>query len=256
VIDPRAIIDPNARLAPNVTVSPGAIIGPDVEIGDGSWIGPYVVIKGPTKIGERNKIYQFASIGEDPQDRKYAGERTYLEIGNDNVIREYVTINRGTVQGGGITRLGNNNLLMACVHIAHDCIIHNNVVFANYSALAGHVTVHDHVIMGGYSGVHQFCTVGHYSFIAMSTYIRKDVLPYLMVSGTDATIYGLNAEGLKRHEFSSSTISQLKAAYRIIFRDGLTVAEAVQRLQDMVSDCPEITRFILGLESSTRGITR
>jgi len=258
MIDSRAVIHANAKLGKNVTVGPFAVIGEGVEIGDDTWIGPHVVIKGPTRIGKHNKIYQFASIGEDPQDKKYQGEDTSLEIGDHNVIRECVTLNRGTVQGGGVTSIGNHNLLMAYVHVAHDCRISNYSIFANSATLAGHVYVDDYAILSGFSMVHQYCYIGQYSFVAAATGIGKDVLPYLMVSGSgrEASVFGLNSVGLKRNGFTDETINQLKRAYKIIFRQNLTVPQAIDGLKEMLSDCPQIQLMIDGLTRSDRGIVR
>lgn len=256
MIDQRAVIDPNARIADNVTIGPWTLIGPDVEIAEGTWIGPHVVIKGPTRIGRENKIYQFASIGEDPQDKKYKGEKTLLEIGDRNVFRESCTINRGTVQAGGITRIGNDNLFMACVHIAHDCLIDNNAIFANHSSLAGHVLVGDFAILSGFSGVHQFCTIGAHSFVGGGSMVTKDVLPYVLVDGHDAKTCGLNSEGLKRRGFSPEAITTLRKAYKIIYRNGLTVAQAIEQLNELLPECPEVGLMIKALQESTRGIVR
>lgn len=257
MIDPRADIHPTARIAENVTIGPWTVIGPEVEIGAHTWISSHVVIKGPARIGAHNKLYQFSSIGEDPQDKKYKGESTSLEMGDYNVIREFCTINRGTLQGGNVTRIGNHNLLMAYVHIAHDCIIGNETIFANNASLAGHVIVEDFAILSGLSGVHQFCTIGAYSFVAKATIVAKDVLPFLLVSGhEDAKPYGLNVEGLKRRGFSAEAINELRRAYKIIFRQGFTVPDAISELRTMVSQCPEIQLMIDGLEKSERGIMR
>lgn len=258
MIDSRAVIHPSAKIGENVSVGPYSIIGEGVEIGEGSWIGPHVVIKGPTRIGKHNKIFQFASVGEDPQDKKYHGEETFLEIGDENVIRECVTINRGTVQAGGVTSIGNDNLFMAYVHIAHDCKILNHAIFANNASLAGHVYVEDYAILSGFSMVHQYCVIGQHSFIAAGTGIGKDVLPYLMVSGTghESSVFGLNSVGLKRHGFSDETLTYLKRAYKIIFRQNLTVLQALELLKEMVSECPQIQLMIDKLEQSERGIMR
>lgn len=256
MIHPTAIIDPGARLATGVSVGAYSIIGADVDVGENTWIAPHVVISGSTHIGRNNKIYQFSSIGAVPQDKKYAGEKTLLEIGDGNVIREGCTINRGTAQGGGITRIGNNNWIMAYVHIAHDCIIGDNVVFANNASLAGHVTVQDYVILGGFTLVHQFCIVGAYAFTAMASAISKDVPPYLMVSGHMAKPHGLNTEGLKRHGFSSDSISQLRRAYKILYRSNYTVEQALEKLQELEQDCPEVVRWVEFLKNTTRGIVR
>lgn len=256
MIDERAIIHPSAKLAAGVSVGPGSIIGADVEIGEGTWIGPHVVIQGPTIIGKNNKIFQFASVGDEPQDITYKGEPTRLEIGDNNVIREYCMISRGTVKGGGLTRIGNQNYLMAYSHIGHDCMIGNSVIMINYAALSGHVIVHDYATIGGYAAVHQFCQVGPYAFIARATYVSKDVLPYVMIAGHTTSACGLNTVGLRRRGFSPSTIDYLRRAYKIIFRKGLTVQQAVAELEVMQADCPEVIAMINALNQSTRGIVR
>ncbi|MDQ3775820.1 MAG: acyl-ACP--UDP-N-acetylglucosamine O-acyltransferase [Pseudomonadota bacterium] len=257
-IDPRAVIDPDARIAAGVHVGPYSVIGPDVEIGEGTWIGPHVVLNGPTRIGCDNRIHQFCSLGDDPQDKKYRGERaeTRLQIGDRNTIREYCTMNRGTVQGGGVTRIGDDNWIMAYVHIAHDCIIGNHTVFANGASLAGHVVVEDHAILGGFTLVHQFCRIGAYSFSAFSSTIAKDLPPYMMVSRESAKAHGLNREGLRRHGCSPETIDLLRRAYRILYRENLTVAESLALLREMVEECPEVQRLVDFVAQSTRGIIR
>lgn len=254
MIDKTAIIDPSAKIAKNVHIGPYAVIGPNVEIGEGTWIGPHVVINGPTKIGRDNKIYQFSSIGEDPQDLKFKGETTYLEIGDRNVIREFCTLNRGTAQDHSMTRIGNDNLFMAYVHIAHDCVIGNHTIFSNNASLAGHVTVEDHVIFGGFSGVFQFCRIGAHSFISTNAVVIKDVPPYVKVSGYYAKPYGLNTVGLQRRGFSSETMLQLRRAYKIIYRNGLTVANAIEELRKM--NVPEVEPLIHFIENSSSGIVR
>ena len=256
MIDSRAVIDPKAELASDVEVGPFAVIGPDVVIGEGSWIGPHVVINGPTRIGRENKIFQFASVGEIPQDKKYGGEPTLLEIGDRNVIREFCTINRGTVQGGGATRIGSDNWIMAYVHIAHDCQIGNHTIFANNASLAGHVTIGDYVILGGFSQVHQFCTLGAHCFTAFGSGIAKDVPPYVMVSGHPAAPHGLNAEGLRRRGFSKDTLTRLRRAYKTLYRANLTLKEAVTQLKEQVPECPELDLMVNFLERSMRGIVR
>jgi len=256
VIDERAMIHPTAKLAAGVSIGPGSVIGAGVEIGEGTWIGPHVVIQGPTVIGKNNKIFQFASIGDEPQDITYKGEATRLEIGDNNVIREYCMISRGTVKGGGITRIGNQNYLMAYSHIGHDCVVGNNVTMINYAALSGHVIVHDYAIVGAYAAVHQFCHIGAYAFIARATYITKDVLPYVMIAGHTTAACGLNTVGLRRRGFSPSAIECLRRAYKIIFRKGLTVQQAVAELELMQNDCPEVIPMIDALNQSTRGIVR
>ncbi len=257
MIDKQAIIDPSAKIAENVTIGPWTIVGANVEIGEGSWIGSHVVIKGPTRIGRHNKIYQFASVGEDPQDKKYQGEDTLLEIGDNNVFRECCTINRGTVQAGGVTRIGNDNLFMAYVHIAHDCIIGDHTIFAVHASLAGHVIVQDYAIFSGFSGVHQFCTIGAHSFLGGGTLVGKDILPYIIAhGGHEAKASGLNTEGLKRRGFSNETINHLRRAYKIIFRSNLTVAQALEQLNEMLVECPEVKLMIDVLQQSSRGILR
>ncbi len=253
-IDKTAIIDPSAKIADNVHVGAYSIIGAEVEIGEGTWIGPHVVIKGPTKIGRNNKILQFASVGEDPQDLKYKDERTWLEMGDNNIIREFCTINRGTAQDKGVTRIGNNNLFMSYVHIAHDCVVGNHTVFANNASLAGHVVVEDHVILGGFSGVFQFCRVGAHSFIATNSVVIKDVPPYVKVSGHYAKPFGLNTVGLQRRGFGEEIVKQLRQAYKIIYRNGLTIADAINELRKL--EVPELSPLIEFIETSSAGIVR
>lgn len=254
MIDRTAIIDPSAKIAKGVHVGPYSIIGPDVEIGENTWIGPHVVIQGFTKIGRDNKIYQFSSIGEIPQDLKFQGEKTTLEIGDRNIIREFCTFNRGTAQDKGKTTIGNDNLFMAYVHIAHDCEVGNHTIFANNASLAGHVTVDDHAILSGFSGVFQFCRVGAYSFAATNSVIIKDVPPFVKVSGYYAKPFGLNSVGLQRRGFTEESISLLRRAYKIIYRNGLTLAKAIEELRKMNS--PEISLLTEFIESSNAGIIR
>jgi len=252
VIHQTAIIDPSAKIADNVQIGPYSVIGQDVEIGEGTWIGPHVVINGPTKIGCENRIYQFSSIGEITQDLKYNGERTYLEIGDHNIIREFCTINRGSIQDKAITKIGSHNLLMAYVHIAHDCVVGNHVVFSNNASLAGHVHIDDHVVMGGFSGVFQYCRIGKHSFIATNSVVIKDVPPYVKVSGYYAKPFGLNTVGLQRRGFTNELISELKRAYKIIYRNGLTLSNALEELKNMIS--PEVQVLAEFIESSSAGI--
>jgi UDP-N-acetylglucosamine acyltransferase len=254
MIDKTAIVDHSAKVANNVHIGPYSIIGPDVEIGEGTWIGPHVVIQGPTRIGRNNKIFQFSSVGEIPQDLKFQGETTYLDIGDGNVIREFCTLNRGTAQDKSVTRIGNNNLFMAYVHIAHDCEIGNHTIFSNNASLAGHVVIEDYVILGGFSGVYQRCRVGTYSFISTNSVVIKDVPPYVKVSGYYAKPFGLNIVGLQRRGFTEESITQLRRAYKIIYRNGLTVAKAVEELQKM--DCFEVKRLVQFIETSNAGIVR
>lgn len=256
MIDPRAVIDPKAELAEDVSIGPYAVIGADVQIGAGTVIGPHTVINGPTRIGRNNHIFQFASLGDAPQDKKYAGEPTRLEIGDGNTIREFVTINRGTVQDEGVTRIGDDNWIMAYVHIAHDCRIGSHTIFANNASLAGHVRVEDYVILGGFTLVHQFCALGEHSFTAFSTGIAKDVPPYVMVSGHSAQPHGLNTEGLKRRGFSADTIARLKQAYKTLYRSKLTLQEAIEALRVQAADCAEVGVMVRFLEQQTRGIVR
>lgn len=256
MIHETAIIDPSARLADNVQIGAWSIIGPKVEIGEGTIIHSHVVLQGPTKIGCDNQIFQFASIGEIPQDKKFKGETTRLEIGDRNVIREFCTFNRGTDLGGGVTRIGDDNLFMAYVHIAHDCIVGNHTVFANNASLAGHVIVDDFAMLGGFSGIHQFCRIGAHSFAAMSSMIVKDVPPFVKVSGYYAKPFGLNTVGLQRRGYSNETINMLRRAYKIIYREGLSLAQAQERLHEMTQECPEVGLFIEFLQNAERGIVR
>ncbi len=255
-IDPRAVVDPSARLAPGVSVGAYAIIGADVEIGAGTRVGPHVVISGPTVIGEENRFYAFSSIGDDPQDKKYGGERTRLEIGDRNVIREYCTINRGTEQGGGVTRIGDDNWIMAYVHIAHDCLIANHTIFANNASLAGHVRVDDYAVLGGFTLVHQFCAIGAHSFSGMGSTLSKDLPPFVRASGNPAVPRGLNSEGLKRRGFSAESIQALRQAYRTLYRSGLTLDEATRRLRSMARQHEEVAVLVDFLERSQRSILR
>lgn len=256
MIDPRAVIDPTAELDSSVSVGAYSIIGANVQIGAGTEIAPHVIIKGHTRIGKDNKIYQFSSLGEDPQDKKYQGEVTYLEIGDRNEIREYCTMNRGTVQGGGLTRIGNDNWIMAYTHFAHDCLVGNNTIFANGASLAGHVLIDDHVILGGFSLVHQFCSMGKYSFSGASSLIFKDVPPFVTVWGNRAEAYGLNKEGLKRHGFSPETIQALNNAYKTIYRSHYTTEQAIEILSEQVAEFPEVGLMVDFLKNSKRGIVR
>ena len=256
MIDPRAIIDPGAKIAADVTVGPYTVIGADVEIDVGTWIGPHVVIRGPTRIGRENRIFQFSSLGDEPQDKKYAGEDTLLEIGDRNLFREHVTVNRGTVQGGGATRIGSDNWIMVGVHIAHDCVVGNHTIFANNASLAGHVTVEDHVILGGFTLVHQFCVIGAHCFTAMGSVIPKDVPPYVLVSGHMARPYGLNVEGLRRRGFEAEVIRELRRAYKLLYKSGLTVEQAVGKLREMVAHTPAVGPLVEFIARSSRGIVR
>jgi len=256
VIHPTAIIDPAARVAADVKVGAYSVIGPHVEIAAGCEIASHVVINGPTKLGQNNKIYQFSSIGEDPQDKKFAGESTLLEIGDNNLIRENCTINRGTVQGGGITKIGDNNWIMAYVHVAHDCIIGNDNIFANNASLAGHVIIDDFVILGGFTLVSQFNYIGSHAFSAMGSVISRNIPPYVLVSGHMAKPIGVNVEGLKRRNFSDVQIKNIRQAYKLIYRSGLRIEEVEQKLQQIEQEKAEITHFSDFLNKQQGGIIR
>lgn len=256
MIDSRAIIDPTATLAEDVTVGPWSIIGPEVEIGAGTIIESHVVIRGPTVIGAGNHIYQFSSIGEATPDLKYRNEPTRLVIGDNNVIRENVTIHRGTVQDRSETTIGDHNLLMAYVHVGHDSVLGNHTILVNNTALAGHVEVGDWAILSGYTLVHQFCKIGCHSFSGMGTAIGKDVPAYVTVSGAPAEVKTINTEGLRRRGFSADAIGQLRRAFKILYRQGLTIDIALQRLELMLRETPEIQVLIDSIRASERGIVR
>ncbi|UCV13034.1 acyl-ACP--UDP-N-acetylglucosamine O-acyltransferase [Dechloromonas denitrificans] len=256
MIHPTAIIDPGAKIGANVEIGPFSLIGPNVEIGDNTVIGSHVVIKGHTRIGRDNRIFQFCSLGEVPQDKKYAGEPTRLEIGDRNTIREFCTFNLGTIQDVGVTKIGDDNWIMAYVHIAHDCQVGNKTTFANNAQLAGHVTVEDWAILGGYTGVHQFCRVGAHVMTAVGTVILQDVPPYLMAAGNTAQPYGINVEGLKRRGFTAESLLALKRAYRTLYKSGLLLEEAKAKLFEDAKTQPDVQRFVDFLEMSKRGIIR
>jgi UDP-N-acetylglucosamine acyltransferase len=256
VIDAHAVIDPAAELDEGVEVGPFAVIGAGVSIGRGTRIGPHVVIRGQTRIGCDNRIFQFASIGEDPQDKKYAGEETFLEIGDRNQIRESATIHRGTVQDGGVTKIGSDNLLMAYTHVAHDCQIGNHAILANAASLGGHVHIGDWAILGGFSMVHQFCRVGDHSFAAMGSAISKDVPPYFLVGGHPAKPHGINSEGLKRRQFSAQQLSTIKKAYRLLYASGLSLAAARDEISALAASHPELQVMVDFLAASERSIVR
>lgn len=256
MIDPRAIIDPTAKLAADVSVGPWSVIGPDVEIGPGTKIESHVIVKGPTVIGSNNHIYQFSSVGEDTPDMKYQGEPTRLIIGDNNIIREGVTIHRGTVQDNSLTVIGDDNLLMAYVHVGHDSVIGNHCILVNNSALAGHVHLGDWAILGGYTLVHQFCRIGAHCFTGMGSAIGKDVPAYVMVNGNPAVAKTINAEGLRRRGFSKEDISTINKAFKLVYRRGLTKEESLQELRALEENCKPLNAMIESLESSTRGIQR
>lgn len=255
MIHPTAIIDDSASIGNNVSIGPYTVVGPHVEIGDHCVIGPHVVLRGPTVLGQHNRIYQFASVGEDCQDKKYQGEPTRLVIGDHNVIREGVTIHRGTVQDQGVTEIGSHNLLMAYVHVAHDCVVGNHVILANNTTLAGHVHVGDWAILGGFTGVHQFCKIGAHAFTAVNSVVVQDIPPYIMAQGHNAVPRTINSEGLKRRGFTPQQITAIKRAYKLLYRQGLTVAEAVKKMRELNAD-EELTPLIDFILSSKRGIIR
>lgn len=255
-IHETAIVAPGAELHESVTVGPYSIIETGVEIGAGTVIGPHCVVKGPTTIGENNRIFQFSSIGEEPQDKKYAGEDTRLVIGNGNTIREYCTLNRGTSQDDGVTILGDNNWLMAYVHIAHDCVIGDETIFANNVTLAGHVDVGDYVIFGGFAGVHQFCRVGAHAFIANNCAVTRDVPPYVMAAGQPAVPRGINSEGLKRRGFDTDQVRNIKEAFKVMYRTGLRLEEARAQIQAAVPQQQELAIFAAFIEASERSFIR
>jgi UDP-N-acetylglucosamine acyltransferase len=256
VIDPRAAIDPAAELDEGVSVGPFTVIGAGVQIGAGTQIGPHAVIKGPTTIGRDNRIFQFASVGEDPQDKKYAGELTRLEIGDRNTIREFATVHRGTVQDEGVTRVGSDNLLMAYIHVAHDCRIGNNVIMANAASLGGHVRIDDWAILGGFTIVHQFCRIGAHSFTGMGSAITKDLPPYVLVGGNPTKPRGVNSEGLQRRGFSEDSIAAIKRAYRKIYLSGESLAEATREIRAMAGDFDVLLPLADFLEEQGRSILR
>lgn len=256
MIHPSAIIDPGAILAEDVGVGPFTIIGPGVEIGSGTTIGPHVVIRGPSRIGRENRIFQFASVGEDPQDKKYQGEVTRLEIGDRNVIREYCTIHRGTAQDQSLTRIGNDNLLMAYTHVAHDCVIGDGVIMANGASLAGHVSVDDYAILGGFSLVHQFCRIGRHSFSGMGSVISRDIPPYVMVGGSPTKPRGINNVGMERRGYDAEAILQIKRAFKVIYKSRLKLEEAIEHLAAMAKHSPEILPILEFLQQSGRSIIR
>ena len=256
MIHSTAIVADSAEIADGVEIGPYSIIGDNVRIGRGTRIASHVVIKGPTTIGEDNHIFQFCSIGDDPQDKKFGGDDTRLVIGDRNTIREYCSINRGTAQDEGITSLGNDNWILAYVHIAHDCRVGNNTIFSNNATLAGHVHVGDWVIFAGFSGAHQFCHVGAHSFLGMYAGTSQDVPAYTLVAGQPATVRGINAEGLKRRKFTPEQISNIKNAYRIVYRKGLKLADAIREVDELAKTQPEIEIFAKSLQTSDRGLLR
>lgn len=255
-VHPRAEVSAKAVIAEDVVVGAFAVIGPDVEIGSGTWVGPHAVINGPTKIGSRNRIFQFASIGDAPQDLKYAGEPTRLEIGDGNTFRECVTVNRGTTKDQYVTRIGNDNLFMANSHVAHDCQIGSHCVLANLATLGGHVVLGDWVIMGGLSGVHQFCKIGAHAFIGNSAAVTRDVPPYVMAIGQPAEPHSINSKGLSRRGFSPEQVRNIKLAYSILYRQDLKLDVAEQKLRDLAVNAPEVMPMVDFIGASTRSLVR
>jgi UDP-N-acetylglucosamine acyltransferase len=256
LIHPSAIIDPAARIAEGVSIGPWTYIGPEVEIGAGCRIESHVVIKGPTRMGQNNRVFQFSTLGEDTPDLKYRGEPTTLTIGDNNIFREGVTIHRGTVQDRGDTLIGNDNLLMAYVHVGHDSVVGNHCILVNNAALAGHVVVNDWAILGGYTLVHQFCHVGQHAFTGMGSAVGKDIPAYVMVTGAPAQARSINMEGLKRRGFSKEDIAVLNKAFKTVYRRGLTLDDALLELQPLLAECAQLGPFIQSLENSSRGIVR
>lgn len=256
LIHPTAVVHPGAKLAADVRVGAYSVIGEHVTVGQGSEIGPHVVIEGATTIGCENKIFQFASIGSAPQDKKYAGELTRLEIGDRNTIRECCTINTGTVQDGGLTKLGNDNWIMAYVHVAHDCMIGNHTILANNATLAGHVHLGDWVFLGGFTTIHQFCKIGAHAMTAFTAAVSQDVPPYVTAAGNRAKPAGINSEGLRRRGFSSDAILAIKRAYKTLYRQGLSLDEACEQLQEQGKVHPEVQLFIDFIAAADRGIIR
>jgi UDP-N-acetylglucosamine acyltransferase len=256
MIHPTAIVSADARVDESAEIGPYSVIGAGVEIGAGSRIGPHVVVNGPTVIGRDNRIFQFASIGDEPQDKKYAGEPTRLVIGDRNTIRECATINRGTAQDQGLTSIGNDNWIMAYAHVAHDCILGNQIILANNVALAGHCVVGDWVIFGGFSGLHQFCRAGAHSFLGKYAGVSQDVPAYVMIGGSPPAPHGINAEGLKRRGFTAEQIGNIRHAYKLLYRSGLKLGEALSQIEALVPEQPELETFAASVRDATRGIVR
>jgi UDP-N-acetylglucosamine acyltransferase len=255
-IDPRAVIDPSARIGEGVEIGPFAIIGANVDLAQGCKVGPHAVVRGPCQIGARTQIFQFASVGEMPQDKKFAGEDSALEIGEDNTIREFVTINRGTRDGGGLTRIGHGNWIMAYVHIAHDCQVDDQIVFANGASLAGHVAVGSGATLGGFTLVHQFCRLGEGCFTSMGSCVRRDIPPWIMVSGDPAVPHGLNSEGLRRRGATNTEQQRLRGAYRTLYKQGLRLQEALAHLDQVALDDSAVASLAAFIRQSARGIVR
>jgi len=256
LIDPKAIVDVNADIAADVKIGAFSIIGPEVTIGAGTVIEPHVVMKGPVTIGEDNHIYQFASVGEDPQDKKYADEKTSLVIGDRNVIREFATLHRGTLQDHGVTKIGNDNLFMAYTHVAHDCVIGNNVIMANGASLAGHVHLCNDAILGGFTLVHQFTQIGTFSFSAMGSAITQDIPPYVMVGGRPTRPHGINSVGMERAGSTPEAVRLIRKAYKILYKSNLRMEDAIEEMEDLAGECDEISNMVSFLRNVSRGILR
>jgi UDP-N-acetylglucosamine acyltransferase len=259
-VHPTALVESGARIADDVEIGAYTLVGPHVVIEAGTWIGPHVVLQGHTRVGRHNRIHAFCSIGGPPQDKKYAGEPTRLEIGDNNMIREYCTMNTGTVQDHGVTRVGSNNWVMAYVHIAHDCVVGDNTIFANNAQIAGHVVVGDWVILGGMTGVHQFVKIGAHAMTAGGTILVQDVPPYVLGAGNPSSARGMNVEGLRRRGFSAESIAALRRAYKTLYRDGLSLAQAIERIDAQIAEAPEHSQplqlLAQFLRESERGILR
>lgn len=258
MISPHAIVDPRAVLAPDVQVGPWSYIGPEVEMGPGCVVGSHVVIKGPAKIGARNRFFQFVSIGEDCQDLKYHGEKTYLEIGDDNTFREYMCVHRGTSQDKGVTKIGSHNHLMTYSHVAHDCVLGNHIILGHHAGLAGHVLVGDYAIISAFVGVHQFCYIGAHSFMGGATMLTKDLPPFMLAAQVDGAprVLSVNAEGLKRRGFTEDQILDLRRAYKVLYRQGLTIEQALPELAILAASTPAVQLIIDFVQQSSRGIQR
>ncbi|HKT72010.1 MAG TPA: acyl-ACP--UDP-N-acetylglucosamine O-acyltransferase [Steroidobacteraceae bacterium] len=256
MIDPRAVVAPQAQLAADVSVGPFSVVGPDVRIGPRTIIGPHAVITGHTTLGADNHVFQFASLGDAPQDKKYAGEPTRLEIGDRNVFRESCTVNRGTTHDKGVTRIGHDNLFMAFSHVAHDCVVGDKTVFANCASLAGHVEIGDWVILGGLTAIHQFAKIGSHAFLGGGSILSRDVPPYVMVAGNPAVPHGVNSEGLKRRGFDEEQIRNIREAYRILYRSDLRLAEALEKLRPLAAEHAEVRPFVDFVGTSTRSLVR
>ncbi len=256
MIDPKAVVDVNAEVAEDVEIGPFSVIGPEVKIDSGTVIGPHVVIKGPTAIGRENHIYQFASIGEDPQDKKYANEVTRLEMGDRNIIREFCTIHRGTQQDQGLTLIGSDNLFMAYTHVAHDCSIGDHVIMANGASIAGHVSLGDHAILGGFTLVHQFTQIGGYSFSAMGSAITQDIPPFVMVGGRPTRPHGINSVGMERNGISAEVIRQIRKAYKILYKNNQRLEDAIEEIEELAGESTELSDMVSFLRNVTRGILR